>query len=696
MQMIFNLPKNLDEDLSKFKEEIERFKNGSISGTEFRSFRVPQGVYEQRKEGTYMLRVRFPAGSVLPHQMRVLASVSKKYGDGVLHVTTRQDIQIHSVLLDGIYTALLELYDAGLSTKGGGGNTVRNIIACYNAGVCAKEVFDVTPFAVALTEFLLANPTSYQLPRKYKIAFSGCSKDCTGAVVNDLGFIAKKKGDELGFTVYVGGGMGTHSRIADQLEEFVSPDKIYLIAEAIKLVFDKYGNRKNKHRARLRFLIEQMGFNQFQKLYKDELLGLSSKELPVIQLREIPRQERTITKADLISNEEFAEWSEKNTEPQRQHGYYLAYIPLILGDISADSLENLADIAEMYGEGMIRSTQSQNLVIRWVHENELHTLYKKLTNLNLAKNHANIIRNTVVCTGASTCRLGICLSRGLANAVINKISNAGIDLDKFDKLDIHISGCPNSCSRHPIGHIGMFGAARRIGERLVPHYIIQLGGKLAEGETKFAQGKYSVPAKNVPAFMTDFLKAFQESSLHPDYEAFLEISGRNLAEQLADKYKHVPSFEVDKDYYFDWGSESLFSLADRGPGECSSGVFDLIDVDLANAHESVQKGKLLPAIILASKALLITQGQEAKNDAEALILFSKYFIDTGLVDESFRELVENSQLSMSKKIEDFNIDIDEVSAFVSVVKSLYDNMDQSLRFQPVLRKKATEAESITI
>lgn len=692
MQMIFNLPETIEKDLDKFKEEIERFQNGSITPAEFRSFRVPQGVYEQRKEGIYMLRVRFPAGSVLPHQMRTLASASRKYGDGVLHVTTRQDIQVHGVPIDYMHPALLELYDAGLSTKGGGGNTVRNITGCYNAGVCAYEAFDVSPSVVALTELMLPDPANYQLPRKYKIGFSGCSKDCAGVGVNDLGFIAKKKGDEPGFAVYVGGGMGAHSRVADLLEEFVPQTKIYSIAEAVKRVFDKHGNRKNRHRARLRFLIDQIGLERFKTLYEDELSKLSREELPAVQLRALPRLEHTTTESKPTLDEGFFIWRERNVEPQKQEGYYLVHIPLILGDITADKLEKLADAVEIYGEGMVRATQGQNLVIRWVHENELTILYQTLKNLDLANPLAAIIRNTVACTGASTCRLGICLSRGLASAIINEISDADLDLDKFNDINIHISGCPNSCSRHPIGQVGLFGAARRIGDRLVPHYVIQLGGKLAGSETRLAQGKESIPARNVPAFMADFLRAFQGSPQHPDYEAFLEAQGRKLADQLATKYKHVPPFEKDKNYYFDWDAESLFSLAGRGPGECSAGVFDLINIDLASAHESVREGKLLSATVFSARSLLVTQGQEARDSAEALTLFSKYFIDTGLVDESFRALIENAQHSISKS-EEIIADIGEVSALVEVAQNLYDNMDQSLRFQPVARKKTTETKT---
>lgn len=272
----YHLPDSLVEDLEKLREMTVQFQAGTVSAAYFQAFRVPMGVYEQRESGTFMLRVRLPAGGMLPHQMRGLAEVAKKDGNGILHVTTRQDIQVHRVPLDAIHPALVALYDVGLSTKGGGGNTVRNITACYDSGVCKKEVFDVAPYAVALTEFLLSDRLSYELPRKYKIAFSGCNRDCAGATTNDLGFIAKRHGNVSGFTVYVGGGMGAYNRVADLLEDFVPASQFYLLAEAVKRVFDKYGNRKNKHKARLRFLIEQMGFEAFQRLYRGELTKLQA------------------------------------------------------------------------------------------------------------------------------------------------------------------------------------------------------------------------------------------------------------------------------------------------------------------------------------------------------------------------------------------------------------------------------------
>ncbi|UCF80645.1 MAG: sulfurtransferase TusA family protein [Acidobacteriota bacterium] len=694
MQTIFKLPDSLEDDLNKFRENVERFGKGEISAAEFRSFRVPLGVYEQRKDGTFMLRVRFPAGGVLPHQMRTLAGVSRKYGSGVLHVTTRQDIQVHNVELEGIHPALVKLYGAGLSTKGGGGNTVRNITACYDSGVCPKEAFDVTPYSIAVTEFLLDDPLSYRLPRKYKIAFSGCAEDCAGATLSDVGFIAKKQDGEPGFAVYVGGGMGAKSRVADLLEEFVPAQDAHFVAEAVKRVFDKHGDRKNKHKARLRFLVERMGPERFRTLYEDELSKLRQKGLPPLHVRDLPGPGTSVPKNGEPPEEGFREWREKNTTAQKQSGYRLVHIPLVLGDIDAGTFEKLADVVEAHGEGIARTTQLQNLVLRSVHDRELAALHRKLGELGLAETFSPIARNAIACTGASTCRLGICLSRGLSCAVIDELTHSGLSLDKLGEFNLHVSGCPNACGRHPVGQIGLFGAARRVDGRLVPCYVVQLGGRVGEGITRLARGKDVVPARNVPAFISEFLHAFAEAPQCPDFDVFLEDGGRELAAQLARKHGRIPSFEEDKNCYFDWGSEELFSLAGRGPGECGAGVFDLIEVDLASAREAVEQGRLFAATVLASRALLVTQGEEAGDDAEALELFTKHFIDTGLVKETFRKLTEGglSSASSGNPEKTFRADAGDVSAMVDAVQKLYDSLDPSLRFRSADDAPASQAE----
>jgi len=684
MKTIFHLPASLEEDLSKFKEETERFRTGAISVAEFRAFRVPQGVYEQREAGAFMLRVRLAAGGVLPHQMKTLASVARNYGNGILHVTTRQDIQVHQVALERIHPALLELYAAGLSTKGGGGNTVRNITACYDAGVCPREAFDVAPYAVAATEFLLPDPLSFQLPRKYKIAFSGCGKDCAGATVNDLGFIAKRCDDTPGFAVYVGGGMGAYSRVADLLGEFVPASEFHLVAEAVKRVFDRHANRRNRHKARLRFLIDRIGLDSFRQLYQEELdeLRKASPACPAIRPLTPAEPAPPGKSPSRPAAEGFAAWQEHNLLPQKQEGFYLVQIPLFLGDLDAGAMDSLADIVEAHGEGMLRTTQWQNVVLRWVAEGELAELHAQLSHLGLADSPPPVVRDLVACTGASTCKLGICLSRGLAKAIGDELSRTGLALDGLNDLKVHISGCPNACGRHPIAPMGFFGAARRVGGRLVPHYVLQLGGRTEEGRTTLASGKQAIPARNVPRFLTHLLTGFLASPDCPDFEAFLKGGGRALADRLACEYGDVPDFETDKNCYFDWGAKEMFSLAGRGPGECGAGVFDLIEVDLAGAAEALAHGRHVAAAALAARALLVTQGEQPDTDSEAFRLFRKHFLETGLIDRSLEGVMAEAARSAGAADPEqaFSSDPDEVASLVAAVKHLYDTMDPSLRF----------------
>jgi sulfite reductase (ferredoxin) len=693
VQTIFRIPEAFKDDANLFREEIARFRSGALSAAEFRSFRVPMGVYEQRESDTYMLRVRFPAGGVLPEQMRALARAARKHGNGVLHVTTRQDIQVHRVLLDDVPPAFEELALAGLSTRGGGGNTVRNITACHDAGVCPDEVFDPSDHAVAVTEFLLPDPLSYQLPRKYKIAFSGCSRDCAGATVADLGFIAKHRNGSLGFAVFAGGGLGAASRVAGPFEACVPASEAHWIAESVKRVFDKHGNRKNRHKARLRFLIDKTGMEGFRKLYETEMAELRKSPPPEIEVRALPERERAVIAREAPPGEGFAGWREKNVSVQKQEGYRMVQIPLALGDIPADELERLADVVEQHGEGMTRTTQWQNLLMRWIHEDDLIEVHAKLNALGLARPEPPVLRNLVSCAGASTCKLGICLSRGLATAIRRALEKNGAHMDELGDLKIHVSGCPNACGRHPVADIGLHGAARRVKGRLVPHYVLQLGGRVAEGETRLARGRHTIPARNIPALVIDLLEAFRESDQYPDFGNFLEVRGERFVDELAGRYTGVPDFEEDKNYYFDWGADEIFSLAGRGPGECGAGVFDLIEVDLTSARDALSHNRLFDATVLAARSLLVTRGRQADDESEALSLFIRHFIDEGLVDESLRALVEKAARAAQdpEPGSSFALDGEEVAGFVETIRKLYNGMDPSLRFKPV--KKAPTAQT---
>lgn len=689
----WSLPSRLPDDLTAFQTAVAQFQQGAICATQFQVFRVPQGVYEQRESGTYMLRVRFPAGVALPHQLRKLAEVAQRYGNGILHVTTRQDIQVHHVLLEHIHPALVALAEAGLSTKGGGGNTVRNITGCPHAGVCAYEVFDITPHVLAMTEFMLNDPKSFQLPRKYKIAFSGCGRDCCAATVNDLGFIATSRAGAEGFAVYVGGGMGVSSRVADRLEGFVPATDAPLVAEGIKRVFYAHGNRKDKRLARLRFLIRQLGMARFRQLYEEQMEQLRREALPLPPLRPAPHlgsaSAPTASSLPNTGSVSFQRWRAANVKPQKQTGLYFIEIPLFLGDLADARLHLLADIVEQHGERLVRTTPQQNLVLRCVREDELKPLHEKLSALSLTEGDAPALRDLVACTGAATCKLGICLSRGLAKGVADALSASSLDLPALGPLQVRISGCPNACGRHPIADIGLHGAARRVDGRLVPHYVLQVGGHVEEGHTQLAEGRRAIPARNVPPLLVELLRAFAASGRAPDFRAFLRETGSTLVQDLISKYQTVPPFLDDPRFYYEWGAAEPFSLAGRGPGECGAGVFDLIEVDLKSALDAFQDNRLFTAAALASRALLVTRGEQPSSDREAFELFQRHFIRTDLVESRFEPLVTFGArcATAPNPVAAFTVPAAEIESFVDAVRSLFKGMDAALQFP----KRAREA-----
>jgi sulfite reductase (ferredoxin) len=665
---VYQLPQSLPEDLEQLRQLTGQFQRGEIPAARYQAFRVPQGVYEQRESGTFMLRARLAAGILKPEQMRVAAEVAETYGDGTLHLTSRQDLQIHGVKVEGIYPAVARLAEAGLSTKGGGGNTVRNIAACYLAGACPDEVFDVTPHVVGLTEFLLPDPLSFQLPRKYKLACSGCSRDCAGATISDLGFIGKRRGSEEGFAVYAGGGMGAHSRVGRLLEEFIPAAHACRVAEAVKRVFDKHGNRKNRHRARLRFLVEDVGFEAFEKLYREELDRLGDVAAPPLRAR-----------------------------PAKPAGSTTVEITPPLGVLQAEQIRRLADVVERFGAGILRATNWQTAVLRGVSAEELPALDAELAGLGLGTDDPAILKHLVTCTGASTCRLGICLSRGLAEAIRGALLGSDLDLKgAAGEVTVHISGCPNACGRHPVGQIGLYGAARRVNGRLVPHYVVQLGGHVEEGKTVLASGAYIIPARSVPGFLVEFLRSFESSEQHSDFVAYLAAGGRQVAEGLSRKYAKVPEFAQDKNYYFDWGAEEVFSLAGRGPGECGAGVFDLIQVDLASAGEALEAGRLFSATALAARALLVTRGEQADADRQSLELFRRHFVEPGVVSAEFKPLIEKAQQALTAPSPEAGFDVtsQEVASLLAAVRGLYESMGPSLRLPaPTCAAPLTSAPS---
>lgn len=714
----YNIPEEVREDISKFRGEIEKFIAGEIDPDRFKPYRVTRGVYSQRGQKSYMVRIKVPGGGLMPHQMVKIAELADKYGNSEPHVTDRQDVQIHWVKLEDTPSILEGLATVSLTTKGGGGNTIRNVTTSPFAGVDPDEVFDTSSYPVAMAEHFLTNPKSYKLPRKFKFTFSGSSKDSAYATMQDVGFIAKKKeinGKEVeGFAVYVGGGMGAKSRVADLLHDFVEKDEVVYISEAMVNLFDAHGNRRNKHQARLRFFVEKIGLDEFKKIYEAELKKVKAEGVKKLNLRPQP-QPRNIkdpskTNTDVaVDTPGFNDWFDQNVAPQKQVGYYSAKIKLHIGDITSEQLTKLAGIIENVGEGTIRNMQGQNILVRWLVKEELPELYNGLVNIGLAESGADGVEDILCCPGASSCNLGVCLSKNMSTVMSQKLKASDLPLKEID-VDIKISGCPNSCGQHPIGGIGLFGVSRGTGDgRKAPFYNVMVGGRVEEGKTRLAESIGFVPSKKMPKVLEEMLaKYVAEKKVGEDYHSYLDRIGFDSLKKLVIERGQPSTYAEDPSMFTDWGAPDEFSLSGLGPGECSSGVFDMIDTDLRDANnylkgvkDAISSGnvtdetseQLRRSLITSARALLISQGIEPETDVLALREFEKNIVDAGYLDEKYKGLEMRAEMYASGGLNEKGLTaaVELVGSLVEDVTALYKSLDDSLTFKGV-EKKGTVTE----
>ncbi len=661
---VLHVPESVKEDTLNYRSQVKKFLDGQTLAVAFRAYRVPMGVYEQRTAGKFMVRIRIGAGLVLPYQLERIAKLSKTYGNGIIHVTTRQDIQIHEVNIEGTPDVLERLLEVGLSPRGGGGNTVRNVTACPRAGVCPREEFDVAPYAIATAENLLQDRSSFNLPRKYKIAFSGCSDDCAFASVADLGFFAHRKNGVKGFSVYAAGGLGSNPAVAVQIEDFIEAKEVFEVAEAIKRLFDKYGDRTNKHKARLRYVLAKIGVEEFIKLYLKEKETLKADGLPC----------KSPTIRDLTpvygapEASDNAGQKQDNVLPEKTTGRYTVKLWLRNGDIPADDLNKVGQIAVRYGQGLVRTTQLQDILITGVAQEDINKVNGELNKLSI-----NVFGGgnpkVVACTGASTCKLGLCLSRGLANAISEELSKNNIHLPESI---IRISGCPNSCGHHYIADLGFQGRAKRVNGKLMPCYDVLIGATTVEGNAHLAERIGTVPAKKIPGLLA---KAFEAGKIK-----------KEKLEHLVGWCSGISSVQFPEDYYYDFGSDKPFSLAGRGPGECGAGVMDVIKLDIDEAKDAIKSvpvndKNVYKAIVTAARALLVTFGLEPKKDREIFTAFSKRLIEPGWVKPQTQQLLDNAIdwcLGDRKSIDDL---LPQIEDLTRRVEELFLSLDANLKFR---------------
>lgn len=516
-------------EIDRFVATLRRYERGEISTDQWRQFRLVHGTYGQRQTAdAQMLRVKVPQGLLTAAQLEALADVAERYSRGFGHITTRQNVQFHFVRLHDVEPAMRRLADAGLTTREACGNSVRNVTACPYAGVAADERFDVTPYAEALTRFLLRHPLGSTLPRKFKIAFEGCPADHVAAAINDLGFHARLgEAGARGFFVTAGGGTSILCASGGVLHEFLPAAELLRAAEAVLRVFHRLGDYEHKQRNRMKFLIRALGWERWRGEYNAEL-AVARGRVPALAIDPPgaePRPDRpsvsspsaghivnrvtagrvtgpgltpVVVPVFRTSDEAFARWRATNVRPQRQFAYVMAVATVPLGDLTSAQMRVLGELAGAYGDGTVRVTPEQDLVFRWVDASDLRQLYRRLAAAGLGLSGAGTLADVVSCPGAESCRLAVTQSRGLGRLLEERL-RARPDLVAVGAdARIKISGCPNGCGQHHIASIGFQGSVRRVGGRAVPQYFVMVGGGVGPDGARFARLAAKIPARRVP------------------------------------------------------------------------------------------------------------------------------------------------------------------------------------------------------
>jgi len=665
------IPPAILEEIETFEKEALRMLSGEIVNDLFKPFRLQYGIYGQRQAGVQMVRIKIPFGGLTANQLRRVAELADRFATGVGHVTTRQDIQLHFVELKDVPTVMRGLAEVGMTTREACANTVRNVTACHLAGVCQGEVFDVTPYAKTVAYHLLRNPLNQSLPRKFKIAFSGCKQDCALTPIHDVGLLAAKKEDgTIGFRMVAGGGLGSAPRIAQVLREFTPIDELIPSIEAVIKVFDTLGNRKNRNKARMKFVIEKLGFDEFKRRWEEayesmgyarpssepiKLLRYDDQPLPLIMPTSNGEKSGAGSSNGHPKNAPqetpFEMWKRTNVVRQKQPGYVTAAVKLFMGDLTAEQMLFMADLAERYSNGNIRTTINQNMVIRWIPEQKIEELYDDLVTKGLSDPGAELVEDIIACPGTDTCGLGITSSKGLARAMA-EVFPAGLVPDDLKDVTVKISGCHNSCAQHHIATIGLHGVGKRIGEHTAPHYELHLGGKV-NGTAKIGQLVVKLPAKAVSPAINHLIEFYRRTRTAGEgLPAFIDRVGKHALKDELIPYTIMPAFADDPTFYYDWEGEKEFVLEDLGPGECAGGALEMIENGILEADQELYQAKLLAdnhqysvsvnksyrAVLAAAKALLVTEGLEPSTDSETFIEFDSRIAQKGVVPAMYREL----------------------------------------------------------
>jgi sulfite reductase (ferredoxin) len=651
----------VEKDILELERKIRLFKEGKLDEERFRSLRLARGVYGQRQLGVQMIRIKLPYGKVTSEQLHRIADVSDEYSRGRLHITTRQDIQIHHVSLDRTPELWAQLEKDDITLREACGNAVRNVTASETAGIDLKEPFDVTPYAHATFQFFLRNPICQEMGRKFKISFSATDEDTALSYMHDLGFIPKIKVENeqevRGFKVLLGGGLGSQPRHADVMYEFLPEEKIIPTIEGVLRIFDRHGERAKRAKARLKFLVKDLGLEGFLALVEQEKQALAYQSYPIDTSdfeQPIVFQENKVPDVRIDNQEAFELWKKTNVFAQKQAGLCAVGIKVHLGDFYTDKARLLANLIKKYAVNELRFTLRQNILIRHVREEFLPFFYVALKKLGFAQVGYNSTLDITACPGTDTCNLGISSSTGIAAELEKVLLAEYSELTKNKDITIKISGCMNACGQHNMAHIGFQGMTVKSGTLIAPALQVLLGGGvLGNGQGRFADKVLKVPSKRGPQALRLLLNDFQQNRI--DSEDFLSYYDRNGKTYFYDLLKHLSDTKnLTEDDFVDWGHTQKYVKA-IGIGECAGVVIDLVATLLFESEEKLENAEqalndqlwsdsiyhTYTSLINTAKAILTTE--QLKNNTQGVIVknFDEHFVSTGLfaLSTSFAALV---------------------------------------------------------
>lgn len=714
---MYRIPSTLNGDLDYTQSLIDQFKAGEIQAGQLKSNRVPMGIYEQRKNQHYMLRLRCAGGLVTPEQLAKIAFVGHQLSTSHLHVTTRQEIQIHNVDIEDAIPALKKLEKVGISSAGGGGNTVRNMMVDDRSGLTADEEFDVYPYVEELTSRLIAEKDSFTMPRKYKVAIDTSVATANYSYIADLGLQARIKDGQRGFRVLIAGSAASNAHTGWEVFDFLPEKDLYRAAKALKNWFHKYGNRRNRHKARMRYVFYKYGTEEAKRLYLEEFEELKKDGSIDFEAPALPLEHHKPNFPPLKAPTDFETWKRRyahkqtNAEGLKENLWY-AYIPLRHGNNSTDFFAEVAEYLGNYGNDVIRFTKKEQIQVRNIPEEYLTNIYAFFKKLGVYQiDYPVVVTNLTCCTGADTCRLGICLPKGAIDGIAKQLLNSNLNLDAIPDFELRMNGCTNICALATWGDLGFSGRVGRVGDDPYPAYTIWLPVK-GKHEIDLQQGY--IAAKKIPAFVEDYLRdVIAEQANYADYYDYVAKRGVNIVKELIAKYKEVAPYSEEPDTFFDFGDDEKFSLIKYGKAECSAGLFDIIEIDQDTIREkrkevellmgNIPQGvptdlqsdgkqatskieKLLHDIVFSeNRMLLVTRGLDPRTDEDVYNGFEKEFIAAGIIPQKFKVLTDKARNNESL-IEQKPL-IDELA---DLLNDLYQNMDDSLQFKLPAEKTPVE------